>query len=69
MKEACTVVNRFMSIAFQMEPGLIVLLNPRIGLHRNVQNIVGELNHASTLGNFIGGRVWIEDDKGLQWKN
>ena len=29
-----------------------------------MQNTVGELNHAITLGIFIGGRMWIEDDKG-----
>ena len=44
---------------------IAVLLNPRIGLHRDMQNMVGKLNHAITLGTFNGGRVWIEDEEEL----
>ena len=29
-----------------------------------MQNMVGKLNHAITLGTFNGGRVWIEDEEG-----
>ena len=66
MKEACTAINRFMRHRFPNGTwtSIAVLLNPRIGLHRDMQNMVGELNHAITLGNFIGGRVWIEEDEG-----
>ena len=66
MKEACTAINHFMRHRFPNGTwtSIAVLLNPRIGLHRDMQNMVGELNHAITLGNFIGGRVWIEDDEG-----
>ena len=62
MKEAWIAINRFMRHRFPNGTwtSIAVLLNPRIGLHRDV----GELNHAITLGNFIGGRVWIEDDEG-----
>ncbi|CAE7380041.1 unnamed protein product [Symbiodinium sp. CCMP2592] len=67
MKEACIAVNRFMRHRFPNGTwtSTAVLLNPRIGLHRDMQNMVGELNHAITLGNFTGGRVWIEDDEGI----
>ena len=39
MKEACMQLTVSCDIAFQMEPGLsiAVLLNPRIGLHRDMQ--------------------------------
>ena len=43
---------------------IAVLLNPRIGMHRDMQNMVGQPNHAITLASFTGGRVWIEDDEG-----
>ena len=66
MKEACIAVNRFMRQRFPHGTwtSIAVLLNPRIGLHRDMQNMVGKLNHAVTLGTFNGGRVWIEDDEG-----
>ena len=66
MKEACIAVNRFMRHRFPHGTwtSIAVLLNPRIGLHRDMQNMVGKLNHAITLGTFNGGRVWIEDDEG-----
>ena len=48
----------------ELGPSIAVLLNPRIGLHRDMQNMVGKLNHAITLGTFNGGRVWIVDDEG-----
>ncbi|OLQ01644.1 hypothetical protein AK812_SmicGene15600 [Symbiodinium microadriaticum] len=66
MKEACIAVNRFMRHRFPHGTwtSIAVLLNPRIGLHRDMQNMVGKLNHAITLGTFNGGRVWIEDNEG-----
>ena len=66
MKEACIAVNRFMRHRFPHGTwtSIAVLLNPRIGLHRDMQNMVGKLNHAVTLGTFNGGRVWIEDEEG-----
>ena len=65
MKEACIAVNRFMRHRFPHGTwtSIAVLLNPRIGLHRDVQNMIGKLNHAITLGTFNGGRVWIENDE------
>ena len=35
-----------------------------MGLHRDIQNMPGHLNHALALGDYTGGRVWIEDDDG-----
>ena len=66
MKEACIAVNRFLRHRFPHGTwtSIAVLLNPRIGLHRDMQNMVGKLNHAITLGTFNGGRVWIEDEEG-----
>ena len=34
-----------------------------MGLHRDIQNMPEHLNHAP-LGDYTGGRVWIEDDDG-----
>ena len=66
MKEACMAINHFMRHRFPNGTwtSIAVLLNPRIGLHRDMQNMVGKLNHAIALGSFSGGRVWIEDDEG-----
>ena len=43
---------------------IAVLFNPRMGLHRDIQNMPGHSNHALALGDYIEGRVWIEDDEG-----
>ena len=43
---------------------IAVLFNPRMGLHRDIQNKPGHLNHALALRDFTGKRVWIEDDDG-----
>ena len=43
---------------------LAVVLNPRIGLHRDILNMIGKPNHAIALGSFTGGRIWVEDDDG-----
>ena len=56
MKEACIAVNRFMRHRFPWNLDHRGLSNPRIGLHRDMQNMVGKLNHAITLGNFNGGK-------------
>ena len=66
MKEKSVAVNRFMRQPFPNGTwtSIAVLLNPRIELHRDMQNMVVKPNHALTLGNFPGGKVWIEDDAG-----
>ena len=33
-------------------------------LHRDILNMKGHANHAITLGNFMEGRVWVEDENG-----
>ena len=43
---------------------IAVVLNPRIGLHRDILNMIGKPNHAIALGSFTGGRIWVEDDDG-----
>ena len=43
---------------------IAVLFNPHMGLHRDIQNMIGQPNHAIALGDFTGGRVRIEDDEG-----
>ena len=63
---ACAAVNHFLKSRF---PGgvwtsIAVLFNPHMGPHRDIQNMIGQPNHAIALGDFIGGRVWIEDDEG-----
>ena len=71
MKEACIAVNRFMRHRFPHGTwtSIAVLLNPRIGLHRDMQNMVGKLNHAITLGTFNGGREsGLKTKKELQSK-
>ena len=35
-----------------------------MGLHRDLMNLKGHMNHAVTLGSFSGGRVWVEDENG-----
>ncbi|CAE7356126.1 unnamed protein product [Symbiodinium sp. CCMP2592] len=65
-RTACTAVNRFLKSRFPNGTwtSIAVLFNPRMGLHRDIQNMPGHLNHALALGDYTGGRVWIEDDKG-----
>ena len=63
---ACAAVNRFLKSRF---PGgvwtsIAVLFNPHMGLHHDIQNMIGQPNHAIALGDFTGGRVWVEDDEG-----
>ena len=40
-----------------------MLFNPRVGLRRDIQNMIRHLNHALALGDYTGGRVWIEDEE------
>ena len=41
-----------------------MLYNPSMPLHRDILNMIGHANHAVALGNFLEGRVWIEDENG-----
>ena len=43
---------------------ITVLYNPSMPLHRDILNMIGHANHAVALGNFLEGRVWIEDENG-----
>ena len=65
-REACSAVNRFLKSRFPNGTwsSIAVLFNPRMGLHRDIQNMPGHSNHALALGDYTGGRVWIEDDEG-----
>ena len=66
LREACVAVNGFLRSRFPSGTwtSIAVLLNPCMGLHRDIQNMPGHLNHALALGDYTGGRVWIEDDEG-----
>ena len=66
MKQACIAVNHFLRERFpsQTWTSIAVLYNPSMPLHRDILNMIGHANHAITLGNFMEGRVWIEDDNG-----
>ena len=66
LREACIAVNRFLRTRFPdgTWSSIAVLFNPRMGLHRDIQNMPGHSNHALALGEYTGGRVWIEDDEG-----
>ena len=65
-RTACNAVNHFLKNRFPNSTwtSIAVLFNPRMGLHRDIQNMPGHLNHALALGDYTGGRVWIEDDEG-----
>ena len=65
-EDACRAVNYFLKMKF---PGktwtsIAILCNPKMGVHRDLLNLRGHPNHAITLGSFIGGRVWVEDENG-----
>ena len=66
LREACTAVNRFLRTRFPEGTwtSIAVLFNPRMGLHRDIQNMPGHWNHALALWEYTGGRVWIEDEEG-----
>ena len=66
LREACAAVNSFLRSRFPSGSwtSIAVLFNPRMGLHRDIQNMPGHSNHALALGDYTGGRVWIEDDEG-----
>ena len=59
-EDACQAVNHFLKSRF---PGktwtsIAILCNPKMGLHHDLMNLKGHMNHAVTLGSFSGGRVW-----------
>ena len=66
LREACIAVNRFLRSRFPNGTwsSIAVLYNPHMGLHRDIQNMPGHSNHALALGEYTGGRVWIEADDG-----
>ena len=66
LREACAAVNGFLRSRFPKGTwtSIAALFNPRMGLHRDIQNMPGHLNHALALGDYTGGRVWIEDHEG-----
>ena len=65
-EDACRAVNHFLKSRF---PGktwtsIAILCNPKMGLHCDMMNLKGHMNHAVTLGSFSGGQVWVEDENG-----
>ena len=65
-EDACRTVNHFLKSRF---PGktwtsITILCNLKMGLHRDLMNLKGHMNHAITLGSFSGRRVWVEDENG-----
>ncbi|CAE7405673.1 unnamed protein product [Symbiodinium sp. CCMP2592] len=65
-RDACVALNHFLRYRFPDATwtSIAVVLNPRIGLHRDILNMIGKPNHAIALGSFTGGRIWVEDDDG-----
>ncbi|OLP76825.1 hypothetical protein AK812_SmicGene43188 [Symbiodinium microadriaticum] len=61
LREACIAVNRFLKSRFPdgTWTSIAVLFNPRMGLHRDIQNMPGHWNHALALGEYTG---WIFED-------
>ena len=66
MKRACMAVNHFLRERFPSKTwtSIAVLYNPSMPLHRDIPNMTGHPNHAVAFGNFLEGRVWIEDENG-----
>ena len=66
MKRACMAVNHFLRERFPSKTwtSIAVLYNPSMPLHRDILKMIGHANHAVALGNFLEGRVWIEDENG-----
>ena len=60
---ACAAINHFMKTRFPdgAWTSIAVLLNPRVGLHRDIHNSAIHRNCAIGLGDYSGGRVWLED--------
>ena len=65
-EEICRAVNHFLRNRFPRKTwtSIAILCNPKMGLHRDLLNLKGHMNHAITLGSFSGGRVWVEDETG-----
>ena len=59
-------VNHFLRERFPSKTwtSIAVLYNPSMPLHRDILNMTGHANPAVALGNFLEGRVWIEDENG-----
>ena len=64
--EACIAVNHFLKNHFPNGSwtSIAILYNPNVGLHRDILNMPGLMNHAIAVGSFSGGRVWVEDERG-----
>ena len=65
-EDACRAVNHFLKSRFPDKTwtSIAILCNPKMGLHRDLMNLKGHMNHAVTLGSFSEGRVWVEDENG-----
>ena len=65
-ENACRAVNHFLLSRFpgKIWTSIAILCNPKMGLHRDLMNLKGHMNHAVTLGSFSGERVWVEDENG-----
>ena len=65
-EEICRAINHFLRNRFPRKTwtSIAILCNPKMGLHRDLLNLKGHMNHAITLGSFSGGRVWVEDENG-----
>ncbi|CAE7836618.1 unnamed protein product [Symbiodinium sp. CCMP2592] len=64
-RAACAALNHFLRSRFPDGTWTsLAVVNPRIGLHRDIQNMIGKPNHAIALGSFTRGRIWVEDDDG-----
>ena len=65
-EDVCRAVNHFLKSRF---PGktwtsIAILCNSKMGLHRDLMNLKGHMNHVLTLGSFSRGQVWVEDENG-----
>ena len=56
-EDACRAVNHFLKSRFPDKTwtSIAILCNPEMGLHRDLMNLKGHMNHAVTLGSFSGG--------------
>ncbi|CAE7405270.1 unnamed protein product [Symbiodinium sp. CCMP2592] len=63
-RAACTAVNRFLKSRFPNGTwtSIAVLFNPRMGLHRDIQNMPGHLNLSLALGASVDRRRrgWLD---------
>ena len=55
-EEICRAVNGFLQHRFSgFWTSIAILCNSKMGLHRNIRNMIGRPNRAITLENFTGG--------------